>query len=511
MSRLLLLAGSALIVVCGAAAIARQPHDGTVIPRTWDDEAVARSLLPLADASASPKHVTTDEYYRIPVKPIYKGYPVYAPGREPAGYLDWLRQQEPAILWDGRGHAPPLDTDGDWIRAGAIVFHAARGPNRFFRVDDVRNPAWYEKTAAPVSGDGTVPNLQYVVRSKGVVEVGTLGCAGCHSRVMPDGAVIDGAQGNQPVQREAAFGMRAGAAAAADSARYLADVRGLFKSIHAAPWLHPDPEARVDAMSLAEIADVLDSVPPATSLRQGTNTFLPIQVPDLIGVRDRRYLDHTGLVEHREIGDMMRYAALSEGADLWADYAGFVPANVPGSAASIANSRVRFSDEQLYALARYLYSLQPPKNPNLFDEVAASGQRVFQREGCAMCHTPPLYTSNRLTPADGFQIPAAHRQRYDLLPISIGTDPTLALGTRRGTGYYKVPSLKGVWYRGMFGHNGWCATLEDWFDSRRLSDDYVPTGWKPHDRRTFAVKGHTFGLNLSDTDRRALIAFLRTL
>src|SRR5215475_3163487 len=26
---------------------------------------------------------------------------------------------------------------------------------------------------------------------------------------------------------------------------------------------------------------------------------------------------------------------------------------------------------------------------------------------------------------------------------------------RRGTGYYKVPSLKGVWYRSMFGHSGW--------------------------------------------------------
>ena len=35
----------------------------------------------------------------------------------------------------------------------------------------------------------------------------------------------------------------------------------------------------------------------------------------------------------------------------------------------------------------------------------------------------------------------------------------------RGTGYYKVPSLKGVWYRGPFEHNASIATLEDWFDS----------------------------------------------
>ena len=40
----------------------------------------------------------------------------------------------------------------------------------------------------------------------------------------------------------------------------------------------------------------------------------------------------------------------------------------------------------------------------------------------------------------------------------------LALRTRRGTGYYRVPSLKGVWYSGPFEHNGSVATLEDWFD-----------------------------------------------
>ena len=97
------------------------------------------------------------------------------------------------------------------------------------------------------------------------------------------------------------------------------------------------------------------------------------------------------------------------------------------------------------------------------------------------------------------------------LPLSVGTEPNLALKTRRGTGYYKVPSLRGVWYRGMFGHSGWCATLEDWFDPQRLRDDYVPTGFKPYGMKTYAVKGHPFGLDLSSEDRNALIAFLKTL
>jgi hypothetical protein len=46
------------------------------------------------------------------------------------------------------------------------------------------------------------------------------------------------------------------------------------------------------------------------------------------------------------------------------------------------------------------------------------------------------------------------------VPFSIGTDANLTMTTRRGTGYYKVPSLKGVWYRGPFEHNGSVATLE---------------------------------------------------
>ena len=83
--------------------------------------------------------------------------------------------------------------------------------------------------------------------------------------------------------------------------------------------------------------------------------------------------------------------------------------------------------------------------------------------------------------------------------------------TRRGTGYYKVPSLKGVWYRGPFEHSGSVATLEDWFDPRRLRDDYVPTGFKGHGVKTRAVKGHEFGLKLSPADKAALIAFLKTL
>ena len=76
--------------------------------------------------------------------------------------------------------------------------------------------------------------------------------------------------------------------------------------------------------------------------------------------------------------------------------------------------------------------------------------------------------------------------------------------------YYKVPSLKGVWYRGPFEHSGSVMTLEDWFDPARLRNDYVPTGYRGH-TKTRVVKGHEFGLGLTASDKAALVAFLKTL
>jgi hypothetical protein len=87
----------------------------------------------------------------------------------------------------------------------------------------------------------------------------------------------------------------------------------------------------------------------------------------------------------------------------------------------------------------------------------------------------------------------------------------LALKTRKGTGYYKVPSLRGLWYRGLYGHSGFVASLEDWFNPARLRDDFVPSGWRGPGVKARAVPGHDFGLDLPREDRAALIAFLRTL
>jgi hypothetical protein len=225
-----------------------------------------------------------------------------------------------------------------------------------------------------------------------------------------------------------------------------------------------------------------------------------------VGIQDLKYLDATGLVRHRSIGDLMRYAIINMGLDTLAFYGDFQPS--PKPTVFTAEQGTRYSDEQLYAMALYLYSLKPPPNPNPFGDEARKGKQIFEQAGCSGCHPGPLYTSNKLTPAAGFNIPNDLRKTEAVLNLSVGTDPTLALKTRRGTGFYKVPSLRGVWFRNGFGHGGQAETLEEWLDPARLKDDYVPHGFHTG---PVPIPGHEFGLQLAPRDRQALIAFLKTL
>jgi hypothetical protein len=509
---------SASWLLSHAQAQHRRSNVTSSVPRVWDDEAIASLEVPLADPVGSPKHISADYYYRIPVRPIYKSYPVYAPGHEPPNYMEWLKQQPPEVLWGESAHKPDLSSKADWIAAGRIVFNAPiyYTTHRIAGMDDVRNPKWYQTAGVPVDKNGTVPFVRYVIRKKGEVELGDFACGFCHTRVMPDGNVLEGAQGNFPFEKSKAWYFGKRLANPDDAGKAEADLRHLDHSLYAAPWQKPDPTAPIDNLTIEQLIAAHGAMPAEVTARHRSSLFYPLQIPDLIGVKDRRYLDHTGLQQQRSIADLMRYAALNQGADDLASYDGFVPADFrystkrpqPDDPIAVGG---RYSDDQLFALATYLYSLEPPPNPNKFDALADRGKKIFVSEGCGSCHTPPLYTNNKLTPAEGFRVPPDARKQLDIAPFSVGTDPNMTLKTRRGTGYYKVPSLKGVWYRSMFGHSGWCASLEDWFDPKRVEDNYQPTGFKPHGVQSYPVKGHTFGLDLSEEDRHALIAFLKTL
>ena len=286
-----------------------------------------------------------------------------------------------------------------------------------------------------------------------------------------------------------------------------------MRILFSTPWLDPDPNMNLAVPLTPGDLAMLGRPSGGLTHRIGSSLQYPIQIPSLIGLRDRQYFDHSGRHRHRTIGDLMRYAALADisfGVERLQRYGDFVPGAGDFKTLPDPKTLVRFSDAQLYALALYIYSLQPPPNPNKPDALSAEGERTFAREGCATCHTPPMYTNNKLIPADGFTVPAEHRAKYDILDMRIGVDSYSTLKTRRGSGYYKVPSLKNVWMRQVLEHNGSVGSLEEWFDSRRLNEDFVGSGFKGL-RKARAVKGHPFGLKLSSDEKRALIAFVRTL
>ncbi|MEO8126922.1 MAG: di-heme oxidoredictase family protein [Bryobacteraceae bacterium] len=417
------------------------------------------------------------------------------PGREPSGYMDWLKHREPQVVFDDT----TLKTSADWVAAGETVFNAPTSfAPMFFSAENLLDPAFYGSSGMPVASDGTIPFARWVVRRKGVVELGSMGCATCHTRVLADGTLVPGAQGNNPNDRQGANLLRV-ASRAMGNAKALERVQGFARQFEV-PWLSNDPNRRVRGFSLEEFIAAGEAIPPGVSARANTSMMLPPQTPDLIGVRERRFLDHTGLIRQSGIGDLMRYSSLAQDVFSASRYGGVQDAaGTPGA---------RYSDAQLYALAQYLYSLTPPRNPNVASAASRRGELVFQKEGCAGCHTAPLYTNNKLTPVDGF-IPEGTNK--DSMAKSVGTDPRYALSTRKGTGYYKVPSLKGVWYRGPFGHDGAAATLEEWFDPARLNANYVPQGFKGADGKNRSIPGHTFGLRISPADRDDLLSFLRTL
>jgi hypothetical protein len=407
------------------------------IPRVWDDSAVQNFELPLAQRDRTPRYMTAEKYYKLKVRPIYRSYPVYVQGKEPSTYIEWLKQREPEVIFD----ASKLRTKEDWIQAGKIVFEAdiVYEPARLTPGGRKVRPGFSKF----VSKAGVLPSFaggDYVIRKKGVVERGSLSCATCHTRLMPDGTLLEGAQGNKP------DGVLTDFPSGRPSAPKFLD----FLWINfGAPWIQPRADFERSMMTIRhadQYAGVLS--------REGTSAIHPPHIPSLIGVQDIKYLDATGLDRHRSIGDLMRYAAINMGLDTLARYGDFQPTTSQRASGMGGEDGTRYSDEQLYALALYVYSLRPPPNPNPVDDRGRRGEQVFRREGCPGCHTPPLYTNNRLTPATGFKVSSDLLKAADILNFSVGTDPVLATQTRRGTGFYKVPSLRGVWFRNGFSHAG---------------------------------------------------------
>lgn len=151
------------------------------------------------------------------------------------------------------------------------------------------------------------------------------------------------------------------------------------------------------------------------------------------------------------------------------------------------HERVRPPRELSWALAMYLYSLEPAPKSHVATAQLTRGAKLFER-GCSECHSNPGY-GGALVSAD-----------------TVGTDAALAKGAARGTGRYRPPALVRVSDAAPYLHHGAVPTLEDLLSPERLTAGYrgSPLGPGP-------VKGHAYGTDWNSEDREAVVAWLRTL
>ena len=478
------------------------------IPRVWEEHEAASFRLPLAALGRPPGLLSEHDYYALPEVNL-KTYPVYTPDKEPKGYLDWLNQQEPQPLVD----ISKLKSQADWIAAGREVFYGRELP-RFSGSEDnlklIRDPRVLAAYRLQTTADGVLLGLRYVVRAKGKVELGTDTCAMCHVRVLPDGELIEG-----PGNVHTPFGPLMGDLTrryAAISPQLLEERRRKhMREDYRVPFLKDDPNLPVADLPAEDIARLYDANPLGVHARTNTSLLYPVKIANLIGIRDVKYLDRTGTSRNRNVQDLMRYCGMiADVTDALTHYGDGPDASLRLANMGLGGGVKRTPDALLYALALYIYSLQPPRNPHPVDALARRGKAVFQSAGCTSCHTPPLYTSNRLTLAKGFDPPPSLLKVADIAPLSVETDPNLALKTRKGTGLYRIPSLRMVWLEACFLHDGSIGSLEEMFDPARLQAGFRSSNWNSA-TPAHAVMGHPFGLKLNPPDRSALIAFLKTL
>src|ERR1044072_8985053 len=93
----LLAAGGPSAQTSSAQTKPKSPSQKIIVPRLWTAKGVGGWATPMAGGNASPTFYWEQEYYAAPVAEL-RTYPVYIPGREPKGYMDWIKRQGPRPL-----------------------------------------------------------------------------------------------------------------------------------------------------------------------------------------------------------------------------------------------------------------------------------------------------------------------------------------------------------------------------------------------------------------------------
>jgi mono/diheme cytochrome c family protein len=221
-----------------------------------------------------------------------------------------------------------------------------------------------------------------------------------------------------------------------------------------------------------------------------------------------------------------------------------------------SGSYIRKQEQAFADISAYLLTIEAPKYPFPIDaHQAAQGQEVF-KENCARCHGsygPDGSYPNKIVPLDeigtdrtlaGALTPQlSQRLNQSWLAREIGPDgKPYQVRDHQG---YQAPPLDGVWATAPYFHNSSAPTVYHVLNSkarpkiftrsyRTEKEDYDPVklGWKitvlkaPPDARLSEWEqrkiydatqpgrgnaGHTFGDDLSEEERMAVIEYLKTL
>jgi mono/diheme cytochrome c family protein len=330
-----------------------------------------------------------------------------------------------AKIWDGQR---PTSL-ADWQALGRRVFFGYPLRPEVFAEHALTHPDVARSVGLRAAPDGSVPGVVAFADIDGRARVG-ITCALCHVAVTDAGVVVGRAR------RDFDYGA----------------MRLAF---------HRDTGAPLDA----RMAERMATWGPGRADITEDDDEDPVAIPDLWHLESLHALTQAATLRHAELGEdaPLALAIRQETQILHAN-----------------RERTRPPRELAWALAMFLYSLEPPPRPAgeaaAPDPAVARGDAIFRRD-CVACHDGPTGSGAPL-PAD-----------------AIGTDPALAHGTSRGTGVYRPAPLLRVADAAPYFHHGVVASLEQLFDPARLA----------------VVPGHAPGTDLPPPERADLIAYLRTL
>jgi cytochrome c5 len=340
--------------------------------------------------------------------------------------------------------APPLwDRDrpeqlADWVALGERVFFEYPLRAEVFARHALANPALAQAVGLRADVDGRWPGVVAFADLDGQTRVG-ITCALCHVGEVGE---LGEASPREPLvvgraHRRLDYGR----------------MRLAYYRDTGAP-IDPDLAARMASWGPGR-ADITDD-----------DDADPVAIPDLWRIRELRDLTQAATLEHAHPAAL----AIRQETQL-------LHAN---------RERARPPRELAWALAMYVYSLEPPARDDARTP-DSTGRAIFERE-CVRCHRD----------ATGSGPP--------MLAKLVGTDPALASGHARGTGLYRPAPLVRVADAGPYLHDGAVESLEELFGTARFEPDY-----RGGTRGPGPVGGHRFGVDLAPAERAALLEYLRRL